>query len=227
MAGHTKEGALASRLLVLQTRQCRVQVNDSIWYGGGADLTPAYLYEEDAVQFHSFWKQVLLPTYLTDISYRRILPTYLSHNALTLLKGSSPTNLVLCNVHNFPTPAVALNYRLFWFAPHGPAPALVAIPLSSAFKRLSGPPPDSCPSRLCRLFSRLMGEKALMVSWWDCITDLLGMHLAVLTRLCTPRGPCSGATMLITAILFYLLTSPSSSIGTERLQVMWESAPSS
>ena len=26
------------------------------WYGGGCDLTPAHLFEEDACQFHSFWK---------------------------------------------------------------------------------------------------------------------------------------------------------------------------
>eukprot|EP00884_Botryococcus_braunii_P004767 jgi/Botrbrau1/14291/Bobra.0369s0005.1 len=34
------------------------QVGDSTWYGGGADLTPVYLFPEDARQFHSFWKQV-------------------------------------------------------------------------------------------------------------------------------------------------------------------------
>lgn len=28
------------------------------WYGGGADLTPAYLYREDAVHFHRIWKEV-------------------------------------------------------------------------------------------------------------------------------------------------------------------------
>jgi hypothetical protein len=27
------------------------------WYGGGADLTPYYLFEEDARQFHQFWKE--------------------------------------------------------------------------------------------------------------------------------------------------------------------------
>mmetsp|Transcript_37029 Transcript_37029/g.51393 ORF Transcript_37029/g.51393 Transcript_37029/m.51393 type:complete len:361 (-) Transcript_37029:27-1109(-) len=26
------------------------------WYGGGADLTPFYLFDEDAREFHSFWK---------------------------------------------------------------------------------------------------------------------------------------------------------------------------
>ena len=26
------------------------------WYGGGCDLTPAYLFEEDACCFHQFWK---------------------------------------------------------------------------------------------------------------------------------------------------------------------------
>mmetsp|Transcript_12362 Transcript_12362/g.37705 ORF Transcript_12362/g.37705 Transcript_12362/m.37705 type:complete len:364 (+) Transcript_12362:194-1285(+) len=28
------------------------------WAGGGADLTPSYLYEKDAVEFHRYWKQV-------------------------------------------------------------------------------------------------------------------------------------------------------------------------
>lgn len=32
------------------------QVEGQAWYGGGCDLTPAYLFEEDARQFHSFWK---------------------------------------------------------------------------------------------------------------------------------------------------------------------------
>eukprot|EP00850_Spirogloea_muscicola_P005000 SM000022S07214 [mRNA] locus=s22:520489:526297:- [translate_table: standard] len=28
------------------------------WFGGGADLTPSYLFEEDAVAFHKFWQAV-------------------------------------------------------------------------------------------------------------------------------------------------------------------------
>ncbi|DBB05047.1 TPA: hypothetical protein ACH3X3_010315 [Trebouxia sp. C0006] len=32
------------------------QVEGQAWYGGGCDLTPAYLFEDDARQFHSFWK---------------------------------------------------------------------------------------------------------------------------------------------------------------------------
>jgi len=31
---------------------------ERIWFGGGADLTPIYLEEEDAVHFHSVWKKV-------------------------------------------------------------------------------------------------------------------------------------------------------------------------
>ena len=27
-----------------------------LWYGGGCDLTPAYLFEEDACHFHRFWQ---------------------------------------------------------------------------------------------------------------------------------------------------------------------------
>lgn len=31
------------------------QVGDERWFGGGADLTPYYLFEEDARDFHRFW----------------------------------------------------------------------------------------------------------------------------------------------------------------------------
>jgi coproporphyrinogen III oxidase len=31
---------------------------ETIWFGGGADLTPMILYEEDATHFHSIWKKV-------------------------------------------------------------------------------------------------------------------------------------------------------------------------
>lgn len=34
------------------------QVAGERWYGGGADLTPAYLFEDDAAEFHAFWKRV-------------------------------------------------------------------------------------------------------------------------------------------------------------------------
>ena len=33
-----------------------MQVEGQAWYGGGCDLTPAYLWEEDAREFHTFWK---------------------------------------------------------------------------------------------------------------------------------------------------------------------------
>lgn len=32
------------------------QVEDQSWYGGGCDLTPAYLFEDDACRFHRHWK---------------------------------------------------------------------------------------------------------------------------------------------------------------------------
>ncbi len=31
------------------------------WFGGGADLTPYYLFEEDAIHFHRTWKNVMDP----------------------------------------------------------------------------------------------------------------------------------------------------------------------
>lgn len=35
-----------------------VEKGDRAWFGGGSDLTPYYLFEEDAVHFHSAWKGV-------------------------------------------------------------------------------------------------------------------------------------------------------------------------
>lgn len=34
------------------------QVAGQSWFGGGCDLTPSYLFEEDAAEFHSFWQGV-------------------------------------------------------------------------------------------------------------------------------------------------------------------------
>lgn len=34
------------------------QVDSCTWYGGGCDLTPAYLFEDDARAFHLFWKRI-------------------------------------------------------------------------------------------------------------------------------------------------------------------------
>ena len=33
-----------------------IEKGEKKWFGGGSDLTPHYLYEEDAVHFHSAWK---------------------------------------------------------------------------------------------------------------------------------------------------------------------------
>lgn len=35
----------------------KVQVDGCEWFGGGCDLTPAYLHECDAHAFHAFWRQ--------------------------------------------------------------------------------------------------------------------------------------------------------------------------
>ncbi len=35
-----------------------MQVEGQAWFGGGADLTPAYLCEQDAREFHAFWHQL-------------------------------------------------------------------------------------------------------------------------------------------------------------------------
>lgn len=34
------------------------QVEGQMWYGGGCDLTPFYLVEQDAAEFHAYWKQL-------------------------------------------------------------------------------------------------------------------------------------------------------------------------
>ncbi len=43
---------------------------ETTWFGGGADLTPMILYEEDAVHFHSVWKNVCGS--VPGISYERM-----------------------------------------------------------------------------------------------------------------------------------------------------------
>lgn len=35
-----------------------VEKGDQSWFGGGSDLTPWYLFESDAIHFHSVWKEV-------------------------------------------------------------------------------------------------------------------------------------------------------------------------
>jgi coproporphyrinogen III oxidase len=35
-----------------------IALHDRAWFGGGADLTPYYLFDEDAVHFHTVWKRV-------------------------------------------------------------------------------------------------------------------------------------------------------------------------
>ena len=36
----------------------KLQVEGQAWFGGGADLTPAYLCEADAKDFHTFWHEL-------------------------------------------------------------------------------------------------------------------------------------------------------------------------
>ena len=36
----------------------KLQVEGQAWFGGGADLTPAYLCEEDAKEFHEYWHEL-------------------------------------------------------------------------------------------------------------------------------------------------------------------------
>jgi coproporphyrinogen III oxidase len=38
-----------------------IQIGEKFWFGGGADLTPYYPYEEDFQEFHGVWKDALEP----------------------------------------------------------------------------------------------------------------------------------------------------------------------
>lgn len=38
-----------------------IQQGDKVWFGGGADLTPYYPYEEDFSYFHAVWKEACAP----------------------------------------------------------------------------------------------------------------------------------------------------------------------
>lgn len=38
-----------------------INQGDKVWFGGGADLTPYYPYEEDFKHFHTTWKKACLP----------------------------------------------------------------------------------------------------------------------------------------------------------------------
>jgi coproporphyrinogen III oxidase len=40
-----------------------IHQGDKFWFGGGADLTPYYPYEEDFIHFHGVWKNVLKEHY--------------------------------------------------------------------------------------------------------------------------------------------------------------------
>ena len=45
-------------------------MGDHAWWGGGCDLTPAYLFEEDVAAFHAHWKRVC------DASHAALYPEY-------------------------------------------------------------------------------------------------------------------------------------------------------
>ncbi len=36
----------------------RIERGDTGWYGGGADLTPSYLFSEDCTHFHTIWRDI-------------------------------------------------------------------------------------------------------------------------------------------------------------------------
>jgi coproporphyrinogen III oxidase len=46
------------RYFEVESRNGEGRLIKTSWFGGGADLTPAYLFDEDAVHFHKTWKRV-------------------------------------------------------------------------------------------------------------------------------------------------------------------------
>lgn len=63
-----------------------LEVADSAWFGGGADLTPYYLFEEDAIHFHQTWKAVcdqFDPAYYPDFKKQCDSYFYLPHRKET------------------------------------------------------------------------------------------------------------------------------------------------
>lgn len=59
------------------------EVDGQAWYGGGCDLTPFYLVEEDAREFHSFWKA------LCDKYDRKVRPASICMGRLLCLFTST------------------------------------------------------------------------------------------------------------------------------------------
>jgi len=47
------------RVPTLRADVRRFRVGDSAWYGGGCDITPVYLFDEDVKSFHRYWKEKL------------------------------------------------------------------------------------------------------------------------------------------------------------------------
>lgn len=35
-----------------------MQAGGQAWFGGGCDLTPAYIFDEDATRFHVYWRDL-------------------------------------------------------------------------------------------------------------------------------------------------------------------------
>lgn len=43
-------------------------MDEMSWFGGGADLTPFYVFEEDFVAFHKFWEGAVdIPSYILQL----------------------------------------------------------------------------------------------------------------------------------------------------------------
>ncbi len=50
-----------SRVPTVHANFRMIELGDKCWFGGGADLTPYFPYEEDFVHFHKVWESALVP----------------------------------------------------------------------------------------------------------------------------------------------------------------------
>ena len=53
------------------------------WFGGGCDLTPAYLNEADARAFHAFWRQLCAPRCSPPLGQHRCMSPSRAPHTLT------------------------------------------------------------------------------------------------------------------------------------------------
>ncbi len=64
-----------------------IHLGDKYWFGGGADLTPFYPYEEDFIHFHKHWAQVCQPYDSYDWMKRECDNYFVNHHRNAEMRG--------------------------------------------------------------------------------------------------------------------------------------------